>query len=706
MVKRRDKRYIMAVDTGGTFTDIVVVDVQTGDALNTKSSTTPRDFSIGVMDAIEEVARLMNMQKDDLLQQTLMLKLGTTVGTNAIVTGRGAKVGFITTKGFEDTTIIGRCIQRIDGLSDEEVGRLTTATKPEPLVPRYRIRGVYERVNAGGEVVLPINIEDAKEQIRQMVEIEKVEAIGVSLLFSFANPVHEQKIEELISQMYPGHDLYLSFSHKLAPLLKEYSRANTVILDCFIGKVMKSYLFNLNKRMRADGFEGNFLIMQCNGGTVGWERVPAIRTLSSGPVGGVIGTHFMAGQLGHDNVISTDMGGTSFDVSLIREGKWRYEREPIISRWRASLPMVRCDSIGAGGGTIARVDPMTNRLMVGPDSAGAYPGPVCYDIGGTEPTVCDADLILGFLDPDYFLGGRMKLNKMKAEGAIRDKIAKPLGMDLIKAAAGIFTIINAQMADLIRVIAMGAGLSPEEFTLYAFGGTGPMHAAYFAGELGMKKVYVFPHSAVFSAFGIAGADISQTSSFSLGYPMPMAPDILRARVNKAQDDLAEQMAEEGFQKSNLKFIHRFNMRFRRQVNHHTISLPAREYQTKKDVEALAESWLEDFAKIYGKGVVFSKSGIELVSMDIDGIGSAVKPKVKSYDEGTRDPSAALKGHRNVFFPGTGEGFLRSAVFDYAKLHPSNFIEGPAIVESSTSTTVIPPGKSAKVDSQLNIVIEL
>lgn len=706
MAKQREKRYIMAVDTGGTFTDIVVIDVQTGDAVNTKSSTTPRDFSIGVMDAIGEAASLLNRSQGELLQQALMLKLGTTVGTNAIVTGRGAKVGFITTKGFEDTTIIGRCIQRIDGLSDEEVGRLTTATKPEPLVPRYRIRGVYERVNAQGEVVVPINIEDAKEQIRQLVEVERVEAIGVSLLFSFTNPLHEQKIEELISAMYPGRELYLSFSHKLAPLLKEYSRANTVILDCYIGKVMERYLFNLNKRMRAEGFEGNFLIMQCNGGTVGWERVPAIRTLSSGPVGGVIGTHFMAGQLRHHNVISTDMGGTSFDVSLIREGKWRYEREPIISRWRASLPMVRCDSIGAGGGTIARVDPMTRRLLVGPDSAGAYPGPVCYEIGGTEPTVCDADLLLGFLDPDYFLGGRMNLNKGEAERVIGEKIAKPLGMDAIQAAAGIFTIINAQMADLIRVIAMGAGLSPEEFTLYAFGGTGPMHAAYFARELGMKKVYVFPHSAVFSAFGIVGADISQTSSFSLGYPMPMDPGILRARIHRAQEELAEQMAKEGFPKSSLKFVHRFNMRFRRQVNHHTISLPGRDYRTKADVEALAESWLEDFTKIYGKGVVFSKSGIELVSMDIDGVGAAVKPKMKLYEEGSRDPSAALKGHRDVFFPGAGEGFLRSDVFDYARLHPSNLIAGPAIVESSTSTTVIPPGKSAKIDAQLNIVIEL
>jgi len=700
------KKYIIGVDTGGTFTDVVVIDIETGESINAKSPTTPHDFSIGVINAIGEASQLKNTLRRDLLKQTLMLKHGTTVGTNSVVTRRGAKVGFITTKGFEDTTLIGRVIQRVDGLSDEEVGRLTVATKPEPLVPRFRVRGVYERIDAEGNIVVPLNTENAREQIRSLVEVEKVEAIGVSLLFSFVNPIHEQKIKELINQMYPDHDLYLAFSHEIVPLLKEYGRANTVILDCFIGKVMREYFSKLDMRLRDEGFGGKFLVMQCSGGTVGWERVAAVRTLSSGPAGGVIGSHYLAGQLGHENVISTDMGGTSFDVSLIRDGRFRYEREPIISRWRVMLPMIKCDSIGAGGGTIARVEPRLNRLLVGPDSAGAVPGPVCYGTGGTEPTVCDADLILGFLNPDYFMGGKIKLNKAKAEQAIREKIAIPLKMDLVEAAAGIVTIINSQMADLIRVIAMGVGLPPEQFVLYAFGGTGPMHATYYAGQLGIKQAYISRHSAVFSAHGIAGADIIQTASFSLGYPMPMNPDVLNNRIAEAQEFLAQEMEKEGFPRYSLNFIHRFNMRFRRQVNYHTISFPAKEYKTKGDVEALAEAWIEDFSKVYGKGVVFTKAGVELVSMDIDSIGHAVKPTIKRYPEGSKDPSAALKGHRDVFYPEISKGFVKTAIFEYDMLQPGNVIEGPAIVESPTSTIVILPEKLAKIDTSLNVVLEL
>jgi len=349
---------------------------------------------------------------------------------------------------------------------------------------------------------------------------------------------------------------------------------------------------------------------------------------------------------------------------------------------------------------------MVNRLLVGPDSAGAAPGPVCYDIGGTEPTVCDADLILGFLNPDYFLGGRMKLNKAKAEQAIQDKIATPLKMDVVNAAAGILTIVNAHMAELIRVCAMSVGLAPEEFVLYAFGGTGPMHATYYAGELNIKKVYAFPSSAVFSAFGIAGADIIQTASFSLNYMMPVAPQVLNSRVSEFENTLALEMEREGFRLEQLEFRHMFNMRYRRQVNYHTISLPRKEYKTGKDVAEILDSWVEDFEKVYGKGVAYTKAGVELVSMDIEAVGKGVKPALKRFSEGGTDASAALKGHRGVFFPEITKDFVETAIYEHDRLQPNNVIEGPAIVESPTSTIVIPPEKLAKVDPFLNIIIEL
>jgi len=700
------KKYIIGIDTGGTFTDAVVVDMEKGETTIAKAPTTPHDFSVGVMDAIEEAAKLMKMPRRNLLDQCSMLKHGTTVGTNSIIVRKGARVGFITTKGFEDTTLIGRAIQRVDGLSDEDVKRMLTITKPEPLVPKSRLKGVYERIDFRGNIIVPINIEDTKEQIRILIEDEKVEAIGVSLLHSYANPIHEQKIKELINQMYPHRDLFLTFSHELVPLRREYGRANVVILNCYIGRVMESYLSSLDRKLHQEGFQGRLLVMQANGGLLSWDKVPPVRTISSGPAGGVIATQYISSLMGHGNVVSTDMGGTSFDVSLIREGRWGYEREPIISRWRVMLPMIKVDSIGAGGGTIARVDPALRRLLVGPESAGAVPGPVCYDAGGTEPTVCDADLVLGFLNPDYFLGGRMKLNKAKAEKAIKEKIANPLKMGVVEAAAGIFTIINSHMADLIRIFTMRAGLAPEEFVLYAFGGTGSMHAAYYAGELGIKRVYCFPTSAVFSAFGIAGADIIRTMSISLGYSMPVAPEILNSKIKELEGSLAKDMEEEGFRRKDMEFRHTFNMRWARQVLYHSVPLPAREYKSDEDMRGLVEQWAEDFEKIYGKGVAYTRAGIEAVSMDIDAVGKVAKPLLRAYPEKGSDSSSAIKGYREVFFPEITRDFVRTAIYEYERLQPNNVVKGPAIVESSTTTIVIPPEKLAKVDTFLNVVLEL
>jgi len=700
------RRYVIGIDTGGTFTDIVVMNVETGETVLSKSPTTPHDFSLGVMNAIESAAKVMQTARRALLEQTQMLKHGTTVGTNAIITGAGSKVGFLTTKGFEDTTLIGRTIQRVDGLSIDDIKRMAYVTKPKPLVPKSRIRGVYERIDYAGNVVVPLNVEDSRAQIRALVEGEQVDAIAVSLIFSFVNPAHELKLKELINEMYADRNLFLAFSNELVPLAKEYGRANTLILNCFVGRIMERYLNNLDAKLRSEGFEGRFVVMQASGGAVSRERVAPIRTVSSGPAGGVIGSHYMAGILKHQNVIGADMGGTSFDVSLIRAGKWGYEREPIISRWRVMLPVIKVESIGAGGGTIARVDPFTKRLLVGPESAGAAPGPVCYEAGGTEPTVCDANLVLGFLNPEYFLGGAMRLNKTKAEDAIKERIGEPLRMGSVEAAAGIFTIINAQMAELIRVCAMGVGLAPEEFVIYAFGGTGPIHAAFYARELNIKQVYVFPASPVFSAFGIAGTDIIQTASFSLGAMLPVNPSFLAGKVKEYENALADSMALEGFSRNELQFRHLFNMRYRRQVNYHTIALPGKEYTTEKDVQKIVDAWMDDFESVYGKGVAYTKAGIELVSMDIEAIGKTVKPVLKAAPESSEDASTALKGQREVFFPELTKSFVSTALYEYGRLKPRNVIAGPAVIESPVSTVVVPPGSVAKVDRFMNIVIEL
>jgi N-methylhydantoinase A len=547
-VQTKDQKYIIGIDTGGTFTDVVAVTPE-GGILVEKAPTTPQDFSIGVIDALKELANSAGVSGEELLRQCQMLKHGTTVATNALINRAGSKVGLITTRGFEDTTLIMRAIGRVAGLSEDEIKHQVACTKPEPIVPKRLIRGVTERIDFEGNVIIPINMEEAREAIRSLVEDEGVE------------------------QIYSDKDVFCCFAHELCPVVREYARSNTVIINSFLGKTMRGYIDGLTSKLAKAGYGHPLLIMQANGGIVHEEEMSPIGTLSSGPAGGILASKYMADILEHKNAICTDMGGTSFDVGLLVDGLWRYAREPVVERFHISWPMIEVESIGAGGGTIARVEPVFGRLLVGPDSAGADPGPVCYDMGGIEPTVTDADLVLGYLDPDYFLGGRKRLNKEKAQAALKEKIALPLKMDMVEAAAGFYDVINAHMSDLIGKQVVRAGYTPEQFALYSFGGAGPVHAAAYAAEMGISKVYVFPSSAVFSAFGIAAADIVHTYAFSYRYRMPVDPDVLNSKLAEIEGRLLEMMEKEGIDRYDVEFRRIFHMRYRRQLNELDVPVP-------------------------------------------------------------------------------------------------------------------------------------
>jgi N-methylhydantoinase A len=436
------KQFIIGVDTGGTFTDVVVLD-EAGEVWTAKASTTPDDFSRGVIDAVQEAARAVGMEANELLDQTSLFKHGSTVATNALITHNGCKVGFITTKGFEDTTEIMRAIGRVDGLSADEIKHVTWITKPEPIVPRERIIGVRERMDYRGNEIVPLNRADVMQAIRRLIEEDKVEAIAVSLMHAWANPRHEEEIRALTAEADPHRKVYWSFGSSLSQVAGEYARANTAILNSYLGPTVERYLKDLESKLQKGGLRGPLLIMQGNGGVAHREHVSAIANLQSGPAGGMIASAYVAGLLKHKNVITTDMGGTSFDVGLITEGYWRYAQEPIVERFRMLQPIIDIESIGAGGGTIAQVEAETGRLLVGPRSAGASPGPVCYDAGGEHVTVTDCDLALGIIDPNYFLGGRKNLNKARALATLDEKIARPLKLKIHEAAAGVYEMFNA-----------------------------------------------------------------------------------------------------------------------------------------------------------------------------------------------------------------------------------------------------------------------
>jgi N-methylhydantoinase A len=697
-----DDRCIVGIDTGGTFTDIVVLHPN-GEVTINKSPTTPKDFAQGVIDAVDVASRSLGTDRAKFLGNTSMFKHGTTVATNALIVRRGAKVGLITTRGFEDTVYVMRAVGRVDGLDEMEIKHVTKVTKPAPLVSRQAIRGVYERIDYKGAVVVPLDEAGVREAARELVEDQKVEAIAVCLLFSWMNAAHEKRVAEIVREMYSDRDLPITLSHHLAPQMGEYARSNTAIVNSFLWNTIDCYISGLNKKLKAFGLPNDIMVMQANGGIVRPAQMTGIGTLQSGPAGGMIATAFVAKTLGHPNVITGDMGGTSFDVGLLTDYQYMHAREPIAERYRLLQPMIDVVSIGAGGGTLARIDPVTGRLLVGPDSAGADPGPICYAMGGKEVTVTDANVVLGYIDPDYFLGGRHKLDKKAAESAIEREIARPLKLSAVEAAAGIYDVINSKMSDLIRRQVVRAGYVPEEFVIYAFGGAGPVHAAAYGAELGIARVYVFPISPVFSAFGVAASEVIHTKMVTRHLLSPIDMNELNDELDKIERELTAVMNNEGFSSDRLTFRRQLYMRYTRQVNEVPVQIQGGRLgpQDRKTIEA---AFNRKYEEMYGAGAGHAEAGMEVISIAVDAIGATVKPTLRKHPIAGTDSSVASKGVRRAYFSGKSPGFRDATIYDYSKLAAGNVVSGPAIIETPFTTVVVPETHRADVDEYLNIVL--
>ncbi|MDY6864055.1 MAG: hydantoinase/oxoprolinase family protein [Thermodesulfobacteriota bacterium] len=696
----KERNFVIGIDTGGTFTDVVVVDTD-GNITLGKALTDYRDLKRGVIASLGSAAEEINISMEDLLKNAIFIGHGTTLGTNAVINRRFVKTGHITTKGHEDTTLIMKSAGRTDGLSEMEIRHQAICRKPEPIVPRYLIKGVVERIDCFGKVFLPLNLDQAKRIIDELIE-DGVEAIGISLLWSFANPEHEKTIKQIIEDNYPH--IYISSSSEVVPQIREYSRAMTVIIDAAIGRLMEDYINSLNKDLMDRGLKYPISIMQAYGGVTSSATARPISTIDSGPVGGVIGSVYLSKIIGCPNIITTDVGGTSFDISLITNGTWFFAKEPLVDRYRVQIPMIDIKTVGAGGGTIARIDPATGSLKVGPDSAGSNPGPVCYDLGGTEPTVTDADLILGYINPDYFFEGKMRLNKEKAHKALEEKIANPLKISVVEAAAGIYELTNIFMADNLRLAVIEKGYDPRDFVLFAFGGNGPMHAASYGRELGVKSVYIPPQASTFSAFGIASSDIVHAYKYTELHNMPGDLQKLNDTFLKMEKKALEDMANEGIKKDRVILERELDMRYRKQV--HEVGIPVKSGKlTQTSISEIMDSWETRYELIYGKGSGFKEAGIQIVSFGLTAISRTPKPKIKkAEDPPVADVFPALKFSRDAFFKKYND-FVETSVYDYQKLRYGNIIEGPAIIEASTTTMIILPEQKARMDEYMNLVIE-
>ena len=687
----------------GPFTDVTVL-LPDGEAVINKAPTTPGDFSSGVMNALGVTAESMGIDRETLLRGASVFKHGTTVATNAMITRTGSLVGLITTRGHEDAGFIMRAIGRVDGLEDLEIRHVTKVEKPIPLVDRRNVRGVFERVDFRGNVLAPLNDDQARSAIKELVEDRGVTAIAICLLFSWRNPQHERRLVELIREMYPDRRIAVTASHEIAPIAGEYARLNTAVTNAFLAQTIDDYVGELRRKLHAGGLrENGVMMMQGNGGIVRPQEMTAVGTLQSGPAGGMIATEFVARKLGHPNVITTDMGGTSFDVGLLTEGRLHYGREPIVERARLLQPLIEVESIGAGGGTIARVDPTTKRLLVGPKSAGADPGPIAYGMGGDQVTITDANIVLGYIDPTYFLGGRRSLDAAASTEAIRKQIAEPLGLTTIEAAAGIYDVVNSKMSDLIRKQVVRSGYTPDDFVIYAFGGAGPVHAAAYGVDLGIRKIYVFPMSPVFSAFGAATADVIHTTIRTTNLTAPVDMVALNAEFESVEADLTDVMAREGFSPSDVTFRRTLYMHYTRQTNDVELQLP-RQKLTDADRSTMEQLFNEKYEQLYGSGSTHSEAGIEVMSISVDAIGSTPKPELKEFPGGGADSNVALKGTRKVYFTGEKAGYRDARIYDYRKLDPENALVGPAVIETPFTSVVVPENVQAEIDRYRNIVL--
>lgn len=694
---------ICGVDIGGTFTDAVAIDAD-GEVTLAKSPSTPDDFSRGFFAALGELAAQRGLDLEALLRATTLLCHGTTVATNAVVERRGACVGLITTAGHGDAILIMRAYGRAAGLSAAETLRFSITDKPEPLVPRSLIREVSERVDRRGEVVVALDEAAVLEAVDDLVAAG-VEAIAVAFLWAFRNPAHEQRARALVESRAPG--LFVSCSHELAPRLGEYERTVATVLNSYVGPVAARYVSRIADRAKGLGLGGPLLLMQCNGGlapAAAVTRSPLL-LLQSGPCGGVVGTRALGRMLGHENIIATDMGGTTFDVGLVHGGEPLRTDTTIVHQYEFYVPAIDIKSVGAGGGSIAWVDDSRGALSVGPRSAGAEPGPVCYGRGGREPTVTDADLLLGYLDPDYFPGGRHKLDRKAACDAIAVLGAR-LGLDVYETAAGINRVADTHMADLVRRETIEKGHDPRDFVLYSYGGGGPCHAGAFALELGCRQVVVplADTASVFSAFGVASSDIVHVHERELGLHAPFDTAPLRDALNELTAQAAAELAAEGFGRERAMLSASADLRHRLQV--HTVEVPIDPLLDDETLaSALTDAFTARYESLYGAGTAYGEAGIELVTVRVRATGAAAKPGLAARDEAGPEPGdSARAAPREVFWPALGR-LAETPVYRAAQLLPGNVVVGPAIIEPTTTTVVVHPGQRARLDAYGNLVID-
>lgn len=676
--------WLIGVDVGGTFTDGVLL--RPGEApLIVKTPTNIADPVAGLMGCLDAIAESVEATKSELLARTIKLGYGTTQAANLIVEGKGAKVGFITTRGFKDTLIVAE-------IGRERIGMDLTSDRPPSLVQRSRIFEVRERVDASGREIAPLNMDDVKLAMDELAS-QGVEAVGVCFLWSFLNSDHEARVAAALKEY---SDWFVSVSYDVAPLLGEYVRSATTALNARLGPPVQQHLLSVGKSLKSQGLEALPLVMTSAGGLLTMEDAAnkPISLLSSGPAGGVLASKLLAERMGLSNVLCADMGGTTFDVSLITQGELALSERAQYAGQEVFTEAIDIVSIGAGGGSVGWVD-HGMRLKVGPSSAGSDPGPACYGHGGTKATVTDANCQLGRLNPQGLAGGRLRLDTSSAERVLTD-LGSELGLSAQETAEGIISIVDAAMSDAIRSQTVAKGLDPREYTLFAYGGAAPLHAASIAADLGISKVVVPLLAPVFSAYGIVASNIQHVLSKSRVVPITDTPTIADVFKELELNGL-KALDLDNVKQENRMILRTAQLRFKGQMHSVNVNMPEGPIDAKL-LEELGRRFIETYERLFGAGTSSASAGIEMVTLRVYAIGVTTVPQLDQSPLGQEE--VASSGSRKVWYRGS----LIDVPTYSGPLQPGNKVHGPALLDYPGQTTWVPINTFVEVDQYQSLVI--
>ena len=690
----------VSVDIGGTFTDCFVV--WDGQVIQSKALTTHHNLALGFNEALANACAELKLEVNTLLSQVDSVRYATTLGTNALIERKGPRIGALVTAGFKSTIPLSRARGYGEGLPQEQQMDIPNARRPAPIVPIPLIREVRERIDYLGKVFLRIDEEDVREKIRELVDAG-AEALVVVFTNSVVNPVHEQRVREIFLEEYPGHLLGAIpniLSHQVAGRKGEYARGMSTILDAFLHQSMYHGLGTLELNLRAAGYGKPMLVNHNSGGMAQLNSTDALQTVHSGPVSGIAASEHLAKQTGLGNIVATDMGGTSFDIGIVVQGGVKYyDFNPVIDRWLVSIPMVHLVTLGAGGGSIAKFDRMYGTVQIGPESAGSDPGPACYDRGGMKPTVTDADLLLGYLDPANYAAGTIALNLRRAKQSIEDKLCDDLDLELVEVCKLIKRTVNANMANGIATELRTRGYEPNDFTILTYGGNGPLHACGIAAALGVDKVLAPPFASVFSAVGAGNMNqmhIHEISTWTMLFDSGRAVFFTNyASFNRDVEELErrgrEDLLRQGMASEDIRYRLELDMRYGNQRVQTAVVSDLNRLNTQGDVLQLMNLFHTRYGERFGEGSQSPEAGVRINTLRV--CAYVEQPTVQFENlaiDPTKNRTVEPIGMRDCHFVGHA-GKVATRLYDEQALVEGTRIEGPAIVTTRATTYLIEPG---------------